>query len=427
MARWNSIARGAAFAAVATLSLAACATDGGDEGSSSDATTGGSGSGDGLKIGSLLPLTGTLAFLGPPEVAGVDLAIQEINEAGGVLGSEVTVSHTDSSDTANANIAAASIDQLIGEGVSVVIGAASSSVSLNVVDDLTAAGIVQISGANTSTALSGYSDFYFRTAPPDTVQGNALGNLILADGYKNVGVLVFNDDYGTSLRDVVQGTLEAEGGSLTYGTTGQEFDPDASSFASDVQALLATDPEAVVVIAFDQTVGIIPELVGAGYDASKIYFVDGNLSDYSADFDPGTLAGAKGTLPGAFPDEEFQGRLASVAEGGELDDFSYGAESYDAVILAALAAVKGGAVDGTTISENLAAVSGANGGTECTGFADCVALLEDGEEINYQAVSGVGPFNDKNDPSSAYIGVYQYGDDNTYSLLDTVFGEVPAE
>jgi hypothetical protein len=47
-----------------------------------------------LKIGSLLPTTGSLAFLGPPEIAGVNLGIKEINDAGGVLGKPVEVIHT---------------------------------------------------------------------------------------------------------------------------------------------------------------------------------------------------------------------------------------------------------------------------------------------------------------------------------------------
>ncbi len=56
--------------------------------------------GDGvLKIGSLLPETGSLAFLGPPEFAGVEYAIDEINAAGGVLGAPVEYSQGDSGDT----------------------------------------------------------------------------------------------------------------------------------------------------------------------------------------------------------------------------------------------------------------------------------------------------------------------------------------
>lgn len=412
MARWNTIARGAAAAGVATLALTACSTEGG-------------GSDDALVIGTLLPQTGSLSFLGPPEIAGVDLAVQEINEAGGVLGQDVTVEHRDSSDTQNPQIASQSVTELIDLGVSAIIGAASSSVTFNVIDDITNAGIVQVSPANTATGLSGYSDFYFRTAPPDTVQGSALANLILGDGHTNVGVLVFNDDYGTSLRDVVQATVEGAGGTITYGSSGQEFDPNASNFAADVGAVLATDPDAIAVIAFDQTKQIVPELVAAGYPANQLYFVDGNTADFSADFEPGVLQGAKGTIPGANPSAEFQERMQGAWDGpNPLDSFAYGAESYDAVMLVALAAVRGGATDADTIRDNMAAVSGANGGTECSGFADCAALLEDGEDIVYQAVGGSGPFNADNDPSSAFIGVYEYDGDNVPQWISAVFGEV---
>src|SRR3954451_15258803 len=55
--------------------------------------------GDGtLKIGTLLPVTGSLASLGPPEIAGVRLAIKDINAAGGALGKPVEVTEGDSSD-----------------------------------------------------------------------------------------------------------------------------------------------------------------------------------------------------------------------------------------------------------------------------------------------------------------------------------------
>ncbi|MFN3865702.1 MAG: ABC transporter substrate-binding protein, partial [Demequina sp.] len=380
-------------------------------------------SGDALKIGSLLPLTGSLAFLGPPEVAGVDLAVKEINDAGGVWGSDVEITHTDSSDTDNSQIAAQSVTELISANVAAIVGAASSAVTLNVVDDVTAAGIVQISPANTSTALTDYSPLFFRTAPPDTVQGDALGNLIMNDGIENLGILLFADDYATSLRDVVQGVVEGGGGTITYGVSGDEFQTDASNFESIVQDVLATDPDGILVIAFDQTKAIIPALVGAGYPADQLYLTDGNTADYSADFDPGTMTGAQGTIPGANAADEFKALLDEV-NGSPLDSYAYGAESYDATMLVALAALKGGAGDGQTVADNLHAVSGADGGTECTGWVACSELIEAGEDIIYQSVSGVGPFNSQNDPSSAYVGVYEYGDDNVQTWVDAVFGEV---
>lgn len=413
MARWNSIARGAAATAVAAIALTACSSDGDGEGSDGP-----------LMIGSLLPQTGSLAFLGPPEIAGVDLAVNEINENGGVLGNDVEVTHTDSADTENPQIATQSVSGLISDGVAAIIGAASSSVTFNVVDDITGNGVVQISPANTATGLSGYSDFYFRTAPPDTVQGNALAQLMLGDGHTDIGVLVFNDDYGTSLRDVIQSTVEAEGGTLTYGESGSEFDPNASNFATDVGAVLETQPDAIAVIAFDQTIRIVPELIAAGFPAENLYFTDGNTADYSGDFDPGTLTGAKGTIPGANAADDFKARLDET-HGSELDSYAYGAESYDATMLVALAAVRGEGTDADTIQANLAAVSGAEGGTECTGFAECADLLADGEEIIYQAIGGSGPFNSSNDPSSAFIGVYEFDENNVPQWTEAVFGEVP--
>ncbi|WNM25943.1 ABC transporter substrate-binding protein [Demequina capsici] len=423
MARWNTIARGAAVAAVATLALAACSTDSGT-GASTSASGDSSASGDALKIGTLLPITGSLAFLGPPEIAGVKLAVSEINDAGGVLGQPVEEIDADSSDTANPQIASQSVSSLIADGVGGIVGAASSSVSLNVVDDIAAASVVQISPANTSTALSGYSPFYFRVAPPDTVQGNALANVIIDDGIKNLGILVFEDDYGTSLRDVIVSTAEAAGVNITYGAT-ETFDPNATNFSAEVQAVMATNPDAIAVIAFDQTKQIIPELVGAGFDGSKLYFTDGNTADYSADLPAGTLEGAKGTIPGAMPSTDFQA-LLDGANGSKLDSYSYGAESYDSTMLLALAAVRGGATDGATIQANMAAVSGADGGTECSGFQECADLLASGEEIAYKSVSGSGAFNAQNDPSSAYIGVYVFDGDNVPVWTEAVYGEVPA-
>jgi branched-chain amino acid transport system substrate-binding protein len=419
MIRTTHAVQAAALAGAVALVLTACSSSD-DGGSGGDETA--AGDAGPLIIGTLLPQTGTLAYLGPPEIAGVDLAVQEINEAGGVLGSDVEVIHADSSDADHAEVATQSVTDLISQDVQVIVGAASSSVTLNVVDDITGAEIVQISPANTATSLSGYSDFYFRTAPPDTVQGAALGNLITGDGHANIGILVFNDDYGTSLRNVVKTTVEDAGATVVYGNEGQEFDPAASSFATDVTALMATSPDAVVVLAFEQTKQIIPELVAAGVDPATIYMVDGNTADYSEDFDPGTLEGAQGTIPGAFPSDEFQARLKEVDPA--LTDYAYGPESYDATILAALAAVKGGATDGPTIQANMAAVSGADGGEECTTFADCVELIDAGEDIQYVGQAGVGPFNEDNDPSSAFIGVYKYGADNKNVWVKAVEGSV---
>jgi neutral amino acid transport system substrate-binding protein len=383
-----------------------------------------------FKVGGILPLTGNLAFLGPPAISGAGLAVSDINAAGGVNGAPACHQILDSGDSTDMSISTASAGTMVAAKPSVVIGAESSSVSLNFVDTLAAAKITEVSPANTSIELSGYSPFYFRTAPPDTVQGNALGTLISQDGYTNIGFLVFNDTYGTGLRNSTQETIEAGGGKCVYGCQGQgdEFPAGQTTFSAEVQAVTAANPDAIVIIAFDETKSIVPELAASGWDMSKTYFVDGNLSDYGEDFEPGTLEGAQGTLPGQDPDQGFKDQLVGwykQAEGQDVKDFSYGAESYDATILSALAAVKGGSNDSVSVQKNFAAVSGATEGEECTSYEACLALLEDGKEIHYTGPSGIGPIDNENDPSSAFIGIYQYDANNKNILSGTVEGSKP--
>ncbi|WP_022906994.1 MULTISPECIES: ABC transporter substrate-binding protein [unclassified Curtobacterium] len=431
-----------AVAGAAALLLAACSTTSGGTSPSSSASGGAkkdpaasckapdTPGTDALKIGTILPLTGSLAYLNPPAESGVGLAVQDINAAGGVLDKDVTIDPaTDSGDSNDMTVSSSAATKLVNAKVPVAIGAESSSVTLNVIDQLTSNCIVEISPANTASDLSGYSSYYYRTAPPDSVQGSALGQLVTGDGNAKVAFLVFNDTYGTGLRNTVQKAIEDSGGSVVYGGKGkgQEFPPGQTTFSSEVTAALATKPDAIVVLAFDETKSIIPELKSQDADMSKIYMSDGNTADYSKDFDKGTLTGAQGTIPGASPKDEFKAQLSAFykkSSGKDLADYSYAAESYDATVLAALAAVKGKGTDSGTIQANMAAVSGADGGTECSTFKDCVALLDKGEDIHYTGPSGIGPFDENNDPSSAYIGIYKFDGDNKPVYQSAIQGSV---
>jgi ABC-type branched-subunit amino acid transport system substrate-binding protein len=219
--------------------------------------------GDGtLTIGSLLPQSGDLAFLGPPEFAGVDLAVKEINAAGGVLGKPVKHIKADSGD-GTPNIAPSETDQLLSGGADAIVGAASSSVSLSVIDRIVNAGVVEISPANTSTAFDTYADkgLYFRTAPSDVLQGTVLAQTVKGDGYQNVAILARQEAYGEALAKQVRKVFEEEGGKVV---SYQLYDPNAANFTAEVDAIKSQDPDAIVVIAFDETKKIIPALIKVG-------------------------------------------------------------------------------------------------------------------------------------------------------------------
>ncbi|MDP4508449.1 ABC transporter substrate-binding protein [Nonomuraea turcica] len=419
MIRIAPVGRALAVVAATSLALTACGGGGGDTAtqtspsSAAPASSAPAAKGDGtLTLGTLLPQTGSLAFLGPPEFAGVDLALKEINEAGGVLGKPVAKFDTDSGDTTT-NIASQSVDKLLAQKADAIIGAASSSVSLSVIDKITGAGVVHFSPANTSDELTTVADknLFFRTSPPDKLQGRVLGDLIVADGNDTVGIMAMQDSYGTGLADQVQKTVTDGGAEVVERV---DYDPKAADFSADVAKLKAKNPKGIVLIGFEETAKVVQELVKQGLpaDKHKWYMVDGNTSNTNyLKMPKGTLDGVKGTIPGAAAPEDFQTKLREVNP--KLEDFSYAPESYDAANLIALAAEAAKSDAGVDIAAKLAEVS--KGGDKCKSFKECVDLLKAGKDFDYDGVSGPVEFNDAGDPAVATIGIYQYGADNKYA------------
>lgn len=407
--------RSVAVLGAALLVLAGCG-GGGD-----DAATDDTASASPLIIGSLLPETGSLAFLGPPEFAGVDLAVEEINAGGGVLGQPVTHLRGDSGDTST-DIAQQTVDAHLAAGVSAIVGAASSGVSFTVIDKITGAGVVHFSPANTSPDFTTYDDngLYFRTAPSDTFQGAVLGQLMANDGASKAAIVNLDDAYGNGLAKYAAASFTGESKVFTY-------NPTATEFAAEVGQVKAFAPDAVAIIGFAETTKIIQEMIkqGVGPDTVPIYLVDGNLSATAfAELPEGTMNGVKATLPGAYAPEDFQNRLLELDPG--LTDFSYAAESYDAVMLIALAAELGGATDGATIAANLQAAS--SGGEKCSDWASCKALIDAGTDFDYDGISGPVEFDADGEPTVATMGIYQYDSNTTFKPLVDQFitGAVPA-
>ena len=226
--------------------------------------------GDGeLKIGTLLPKTGSLAFLGPPEFAGVKLAIKEINDAGGVLGKPVELRrgrlgrHRQQGGARHRRHAAQS------QNVDAIIGAASSSVTLSVIDKITTAGVVMFSPANTSKKLSTYADkgLYFRDAPSDILQGGVLADTIVGDGTSNVYILALNDDYGTGLAEDLTDRPRGrrrQGRRARRSTTRRP-----PTTAPRSRRPRTADPDAIVLIGFDESSKILAKMVEQGIGPSK--------------------------------------------------------------------------------------------------------------------------------------------------------------
>ncbi len=423
MKRSTKTMRLASVAAAGALVLAACG-GGDDDGGGDDAPAS---KADGvLTIGSLLPQTGSLSYLGPPEFAGVDLAINDINEAGGVLGKDVKGVKADSGDT-DSGIAPAETDKLLKANSDVIVGAASSGVTMTVIDKILAAGVVQFSPANTSTDFDtgkyAKPDLYFRTAPSDILQGAVLANLLIEDKRQNVAILARQDAYGETLAEEVGKGLENAGSKVAatvfYGENAQSYDAQVAEIAD-------SKPDAIALIAFEETTKIVPQLIQSNVGPQDVptYFVDGNTANYgkgdTAELPDGTLEGTKGTIPGAETKGDFRKRLATVDD--NLKDYAYAAESYDATVVSALAAIAADSDAGDKIAEEIIGVT--RDGTKCTEFKQCADLLADGEDINYDGESGPIELGETGSPTSASIGIYEYNGKNKISPVDYKSGTI---
>lgn len=232
-----------------------------------------SGSGAPLRIGALLPQTGALATAGPPMFAAGELAVREINQAGGVLGRDVQWLVGD--DGTNPEVAKASAQQLIDDGAQVLIGAGASGVSLALLPVIREAGVILFSPSNTAAVLTTEPDdgLYFRTAPPDGLQAAALADIIVRDGTRKLAIIYRDDAYGVGLAESTRQNLVAAGlavediAMLPYSAEEANKlvagEPTDFSFTNHAAQVRQDAPDGVLLIAFDETADIIDALVKA--------------------------------------------------------------------------------------------------------------------------------------------------------------------
>jgi branched-chain amino acid transport system substrate-binding protein len=354
-------------------------------------------------------------------IAASELAVQDVNEAGGVWGNDINALIQDEGPSEEAEVVQAAADAMVSQGANAIIGAASSTSSQNIIENLYNQKIIQVSPSNTGVAFSEhqFGDYYFRTAPSDVLQGSVLAELALEDGHQTLAILGQQTEYGESLAAQIEEVFTAGGGEVV---ATEFYDLAQTEYAAEASAMAGAGADAFVLISYEESRQAIPALVGAGLDPQETqwYFVDGNNLDYGDDFDEGLLEGVKATTPGPAP-EEFFTRLDQFRAG--LPEHVYAPESYDAVIAVALAAIAADTDDPDTIRDAMFEV--VQGGTACTTFAECRDLLLAGEDIDYNGVTGpISWTPPSGDPTEATIGIFEYGADNAPARVDERVGQM---
>ncbi len=368
---------------------------------------------DTLDLAYILPESGPLAFLGAPQINGVQLAVDDINAAGGVNGKDVTLASGDEAgDATQARQAAA---RVINDGADAVVGAAASGMSQEIIQLLFDNQIAQCSASNTSPAFSDQDNngYYFRTVPPDQAVSPIIADTVVNDGNQSVAIAARADDYGTALADLVESALSDLGAEVA---TNVQYDPNTSDFSAEVSDITGSGADAVVIIGFGEAATLIRQLIEGGMSPDAIYGGDGLFGptltgDVNPD-DPGFISGMK--VIGAAGGSEFNSRLNEAMPAEEEGNLIYGGQAYDCAIVIALAAI---AADSTDPAEFINEVGNVTAdGTECTSFEECKGLLEDGEDIDYTGASG--PLDiEGSDPTFGRYAIGQFQDDGSLKIV----------
>lgn len=363
---------------------------------------------DQLRIGTVLPQTGNLEFLGPPIYAAAELAVRDINAAGGVIGQDVLLTQGDSGDSST-DIATQTVDSHLAAGVDAFIAAASSAASFSFIDTLVENCKIHFSPTNTSPEFTNYDDggLYFRTAPSDVLQGRVIADLMIDEGVADAVFMALQDPYGESLLEYSSEPFAGQGGTVVDSFT---YDPMLATFDAEVDRVVSADPSALVLIGFAETAQILADLFASGFtpDIKKIYLVGIGGNALTEGFAPGEFLGIRATLPAAEITDSFKDALLAVDS--SLIDYSFAPETYDAVVITALAAAVAGTDDPGAVAAAMIGVT--RDGETCTTFADCIALVEAGTDIDYDGPSGPQTFGPEGEPTEASFQILTYDDTN---------------
>ena len=382
-----------------------------------------------LKIGTLLSNTGDLASIAQPLPNAAKMAVDTVNSCGGINGAPVTLVSEDDQSDPSAGAAAmtklTSVDKVAG-----VVGAFGSGISTAAADVATKSKVMIISPGSTSPVFTTrakegkYGGYWARTAPPDTYQAQAMAQLAIKKGFKQVATIAINNDYGQGFEREFVGAFKKLGGTVVNEAKPTRYDAKATTFDSEVKAAFEGKPQAIAAIVYPDTGSL---LLKAAFEQGLSKGVTIMLPDgaYSPAF-PGQvgktadnkfiLAGAIGTVPGAHGKalEDFNKKWKATGK----PITAYLQHTWDATALLMLAAQSAKTNTGEGIKSNLGAVAGGTG-EEVSDLCQAITMLKAGKKINYQGASGNVDIDAQGDVVGSY-DIWQVEPDGSLKTVDKV-------
>src|SRR5256885_2651367 len=377
-----------------------------------------------LRIGPLLSLTGGLSPYGPGNTKGANMAVEEINAAGGVLGQPIQVFNED--DQTQSTAAAAATTKLItANHVNAIVGSQFSGSTLSSIDIAATNGVVMVSHSATSVKLSDLAvtkGWFFRTISSDALQGAVAGSYLYTNSsFRYAGVLAINNPYGVGLANNFKAKFTSLGGTINASQV--MIIPEAQTdYSGELNQLFgasaAAAPQVIYFVGYPDTGLTVMKqwqnglLSHSWWNRQWVFseglddqgFVD-SLRDPAVGVDVTQIWGTSPAAPNSTLYNGFVTRYKAAFF--DQDPVLYASHAYDAVYLIALAAQKAGAVDGASLKANLRAVSGPTGTVINGGqWSKALTELAAGHAVNWEGASGTEDLNATNDPGRGSYEVW---------------------
>ncbi len=274
------------------LALAACGNSGNNTGNGGNGGGGNGGDSDGggqtssepIKVGVFAPLSGANAAVGQSEVEGVEMAVEEINNAGGIAGRPIELVIAD--DENDPTTAVSVVNKLINsDNVVALIGSVNSSVTLAAMEVTQDEGVPHITPISSGAAIttSGY-EYIVRGQANDLLQAGAVVEYAIAKGYQKIGLMYQNDDYGGGARDVILDVMKQNNMSLA---ADEAFEASAADVTPQLQNVKAAGCDCLIMYtmyapgatianqAAQLGMGDLPLMGGGGLTNAKLYELGG--------------------------------------------------------------------------------------------------------------------------------------------------------
>lgn len=319
-----------------------------------------SGAAEPVIIGSISPLTGTNAVQGLDMKRGEQMALEEINAAGGICGRPLKIIWEDTESSAKGGMDA--VHKLVEiNKVPLIVGAYSSGISLPTGQWTNSKKVIQIAEASTSPKLRDIGPYFFNIIGLDEVMGTMLAEFALESGAGTFASITVNNPFGIGIEIWTEKTIKKAGKKWLEAV---RYDEKKTDYRAEIERLFAKKPEAVFFTAYGtESKLILKQAYEMGLKPSKGWYAD-YPTMWSNEVIPETAEGILGLKIGKAGGARLEEYQAAYKRryGKEAKQTAFGAYAYDATWIAALALSMAGSTDTDKIAKALHIVSKLYGG-----------------------------------------------------------------